>query len=102
MNPATTTQFAETSSAMDTTTHRVLEILAKQTEQSPGQLSEATTLEALGIDSLGMVEIIFDLEDEFDISIPESNDIQQRFKAFATVGDVVRLVESLLASSATK
>jgi acyl carrier protein len=81
---------------MDTIATRVLEILTKQIRTKPDNLTEETSLEALGIDSLGMVEIIFGLEDEFNITIPESNDIQQRFKAFATVADVIKMVESLL------
>jgi acyl carrier protein len=81
---------------MDTIAARVLEILAKQIRTKPENLTGETSLEALGIDSLGMVEIIFGLEDEFNITIPESDDIQQRLKAFATVGDVIKMVETLL------
>lgn len=75
---------------------KVLQILTKQARKKSDHIALDTSLESLGIDSLGMVEIIFSLEDEFNISIPESNDIQQRFKGFATVADVIKLVESLL------
>lgn len=81
---------------MDTIDTRVLEVLSKQVKKNSERLTLESTLESLGIDSLGMVEIIFGLEEEFNISIPESDDIQQRFKGFATVADVVKLVESLL------
>lgn len=77
---------------------KVQEILSKHARPKPDRITPETSLEAIGIDSLGMVEIIFDLEDAFDISIPESNDIQQRFKAFATVADVIELVRSLRAA----
>jgi acyl carrier protein len=79
---------------------KVMEILSKQIRKKPEHLAPETTLESLGIDSLGMVEIIFSLEDEFNISIPESKDIQQRFKGFATVADVITMVESLLEPTA--
>lgn len=85
---------------MDTIAAKVLEILSKQVRKNPAQLTLETTLESLGIDSLGMVEIIFGLEEEFNISIPESSDIQQRFKGFATVADVTDLARSLLAKPA--
>ena len=80
---------------MDTIATKVLQIMTKQARQKPDHITLDTSLESLGIDSLGMVEIIFSLEDEFNISIPESSDIQQRLKGFATVADVIRLVESL-------
>ncbi len=81
---------------MDEIATKVLQILTKQARQKPAQVTRETTLESLGIDSLGMVEIIFSLEEEFNISIPESDDIQHRFKGFATVADVIQLVDSLL------
>ena len=84
---------------MDEIATKVLQILTKQARQKPDHVALDTSLESLGIDSLGMVEIIFSLEDEFNISIPESSDIQQRFKGFATVADVIKLVESLLESA---
>ena len=84
---------------MDTIATRVLEVLSKQLRKKPEQLTLETTLESLGIDSLGMVEVIFGLEEEFNISIPESRDIEQRSKGFATVADVIKLVESLLESA---
>jgi acyl carrier protein len=85
---------------MNTTKTRVMQILSKHVRVKAENFTEETSLEALGIDSLGMVEIIFDLEDEFDISIPESNDIQQRLKGFVTVPDVIQMVESLLEEAA--
>ena len=87
---------------MDEITPKVLQILAKHARQKPQALTLETSLESLGIDSLGMVEIIFSLEDEFNISIPESDDIQQRLKGFATVADVAQMVKSLLATAKQK
>ena len=81
---------------MDPIATRVIAILTKQVRTPPENFTLETSLESLGIDSLGMVEVIFGLEEEFNIAIPESEDIQQRFKGFATVADVIRLVQSLL------
>jgi acyl carrier protein len=80
---------------MDDIAPRVLKFLSKQLKEKPAKLDMDTSLDILGIDSLGMVEIIFGLEDEFNITIPESNDIKERLKAFATVADIIKMVESL-------
>ena len=49
---------------------RVLEIIAEQAVVEPSDVTPDSTLEDLGIDSLGLVECIFAIEEEFDISIP--------------------------------
>jgi acyl carrier protein len=85
---------------MNEIAEKVLELLAKQARITPDQIHSDTSLEALGIDSLGMVEIIFELEDAFNVTIPESKEIQQRFKSFVTAGDVTQMVESLLEPTA--
>ncbi len=55
--------------AMDIQT-KVIEIIAEQAVMEPGDISQADTLEDLGIDSLGLVESIFAIEEAFDISVP--------------------------------
>ena len=65
-------------------------------EQSAIQLTDR--LEDLGIESLDAVEMIFDLEEKFDIEIPyNANDPRPEFH---TVGDVVKAVEGLVAAKA--
>ena len=49
---------------------KVIEIIAEQAVLEPGDVSMESTLEDLGIDSLGLVESIFAIEEEFDVSIP--------------------------------
>ena len=49
---------------------RVVEIIAEQAVLEPGDVTVDSTLEDLGIDSLGLVESIFAIEEEFDIQIP--------------------------------
>lgn len=44
----------------------------------------------LGADSLVMVELVMELEDEFDLSIPDAE-----YERLRTVGDVVRYVRRL-------
>ena len=49
---------------------RVIAIIAEQAVLEPPDVTPENTLEDLGIDSLGLVESIFAIEEEFDISIP--------------------------------
>lgn len=49
---------------------KVIEIIAEQAVLEPGDVKLTSTLEDLGIDSLGLVESIFAIEEEFDISVP--------------------------------
>ncbi|PIE07330.1 MAG: phosphopantetheine-binding protein [Rhodobacterales bacterium] len=49
---------------------RVIEIVARQAGVDPRGVTPATTLDALGIDSLRLVEAIFAIEEAFGISVP--------------------------------
>ncbi|HKK84481.1 MAG TPA: acyl carrier protein, partial [Roseovarius sp.] len=49
---------------------RVIGIIAEQAVLEPSDVKMDSTLEDLGIDSLGLVESIFAIEEEFDISVP--------------------------------
>ena len=51
-------------------TDRVIAIIAEQAVLEPSDVSRDSTLEDLGIDSLGLVECIFSIEEEFDMSVP--------------------------------
>jgi acyl carrier protein len=55
-------------------------------------LTERTELVAdLGIDSLGVMEVVADIEDKFDMTIADSE-----LRDVATLGDVVKAIESRL------
>ena len=49
---------------------RVIAIIAELAVLEPSDVTLTSTLEDLGIDSLGLVESIFAIEEEFDISVP--------------------------------
>lgn len=49
---------------------RVIRIIAEQAVLDPSDVTLDSTLEDLGIDSLGLVESIFAIEEAFDISVP--------------------------------
>lgn len=58
-------------------------------------LTEDTSLEDLGADSLDVVELVMMLEDEHDIYIDEVDD---DFDSINTIGDLVKVVERNRAS----
>ena len=51
------------------TLEKVKELLAEHLEMDASEITEATTFEDLGIDSLDTVEIMMEMEDEFGIEI---------------------------------
>jgi acyl carrier protein len=58
----------------------------------PADISSATRLEDLGIDSLGAISILYELEDKLDIEVP--NEV---FESLNTVGDILTRLEQILA-----
>lgn len=52
------------------TLDKVVAIIAEQAVLDPSDVTPQSTLEELGIDSLGLVETIFAIEEEFDITVP--------------------------------
>ena len=51
------------------TIEKVKEVLADHLEMDAAEITEATTFEDLGVDSLDAVEIMMEMEDEFGIEI---------------------------------
>lgn len=65
-------------------------LLARDYQLDVATLTPETPFEALGIDSLGMAELLFNLEDEFAIKLPGEP------VPLPTIGDAVRYVEGLV------
>ncbi|HMP01625.1 MAG TPA: acyl carrier protein [Gemmatales bacterium] len=75
---------------------RVVEIVSEQMGVSKDQVSKDTSfLKDLNADSLDVVELVMDLEEEFDINIPE--DQQDKIQ---TVGEAVNFIEKELKAKA--
>lgn len=51
------------------TLEKVIELLAEHLDMDASELTEDTTFESLGVDSLDTVEIMMEMEDEFGIEI---------------------------------
>lgn len=84
-----------------TTRDRVIAIIAEQALLDPSDVREDMSLADLGIDSLGVVESIYALEEAFDVSVPfNANDPRASEFDISTVGSIVRAVEGLVAQRA--
>ncbi|MFD1158580.1 acyl carrier protein [Roseovarius aestuarii] len=78
-------------------TERVIGIIAEQAVLERSDVSMDSTLEDLGIDSLGLVESIFAIEEEFDISIPfNANAPQESDFDISSVASIVAGIEKLV------
>lgn len=76
---------------------RVVEILASQALCDAGSLTPETRLADLGIDSLGLAEVLFAVEERFDISVPfNANRPDEGAGAFSSVGAVCAAIEALV------
>ena len=75
---------------MTSTFERLSAILIKDYKLSPDRLTLDAPLEGLGIDSLGTVELLWNIEDAFKIKLP-SDPVD-----LPTLGDVVRFVDELV------
>lgn len=79
---------------MSTTFERLSAILQKDYAVAPEQLTMDSTLQDLGIDSLGVVELLFTIEESFALRLP-SEPVPMH-----SVGDVVRYIDQLLVNQA--
>ena len=77
---------------------KVIQIIAEQGLLDVADVSLTATLEELGIDSLGVVESIFAIEEEFDIEVPfNANAPQESEFDISSVATIVSAVETLVA-----
>ena len=80
---------------MDDTAQRCIAIIAKAKNIPADTIALDTTFEELNIDSLDKINISFEVEEAFDIAIPDES-----LGSLKTVGDVVRGVHQLVAAKA--
>lgn len=75
---------------------KVIAIIAEQAVLEPSDVSMESTLEDLGIDSLGLVESIFAIEEEFDISVPfNANNPTESDFDISTISSIAAGIERL-------
>ena len=74
-------------------TQRVLKVIAATKRIPPEQVTADSEFQQLGIDSMDAVEILFALENEFDISIPD-----EEVRNVRNVREMVEGVDKLVAA----
>jgi acyl carrier protein len=75
---------------------KVLTILNEYSSLNNEEINVEMALESIGIDSLALVEIIFDIEETFDVSVPDEAELAAKAISLQTVNDVINLVDLLI------
>ena len=73
-----------------TTLERLSRILVQRYKLDPVQLTPDQPLGSLGIDSLGMVEMLFFIEEEFGVHLPSEG------VTFGTLGEAAKYIDELI------
>lgn len=76
----------------DTVREKVIRVFSEFKKIPAEDINEATTFEQLGFDSLDGLNLIFELEEEFDLIIPDD-----QAQSMKSVGQVIDGIEELLA-----
>lgn len=86
---------------MGTVAETIIAIIAEKALLQPSDIDAGMTLSELGLDSLGLVEAIFSIEESFDIQIPfNANDASRSSFDVSTVGSIITAVQGLVAQKA--
>ena len=79
---------------------QVIAIIAEQAVMEPFEVSLEATLDELGIDSLGLVEAVFAIEETFDVQVPfNANDPKDSEFDISNVKSMIKAVEVLVAAA---
>ena len=71
---------------------KVVKLLSEQFGMEPGEITEETSFEDLGADSVDIVELSMSLEEEFNVEELAEEDLS----AIHTVGDLVNCLQNTL------
>lgn len=77
-------------------TKKIEEIVSEYTDTPVTDFSGAERFSDLAIDSLSVVEIVFDIEEAFDIQIPNETDLENKGFSIESYNDVLVLVHALV------
>lgn len=72
---------------------RLQAIVSKKYKIEPERVTPEATFESLGLDSLDLIELLFEVEDEFNIRVPQDGSSALRL---AKVQDVVESIDQLV------
>ena len=76
----------------------IFEIVAKQAKVKPSDLTADVLLSDLDLQSIDVVELVFSIEEKFDIQVPYSpSDQDTAGISFNSVGEIIVAVNKLVA-----
>jgi acyl carrier protein len=81
---------------LSTTFERLQQLFIAHFDYNIEELTATTTLENLGLDSLDIIEFMFDIENEFNIKIPD-----REFKV-TTIQDMVDALDRFISEQASE
>ncbi len=82
----------------EATNARVIRIIAEQAMLEPDDITMEQSLADLAVDSMGLVEAIFSIEEEFDIQVPfNANEPEKSEFDITSVASIIAAVEKLVA-----
>jgi acyl carrier protein len=73
----------------------IQDLLVSKFDVKPDVIKPEANLTDLGLDSLSIAELIFDIADKYDIDIPDER------ATFTTLGEAVALVDELMLAKST-
>jgi acyl carrier protein len=77
----------------DVVLERCIQLIAKSRKVAPETISPDTSFESLGADSLDMINLSFEVEELFDVQIPDD-----ALSSIHTVQDMAKGVSDLIAA----
>jgi acyl carrier protein len=77
-----------------TTAEEIVEMITARTSHTGGTLDLSDSLDNLGLDSMEVVSLIFDIEEKFNIQIPINANMDIESK---TLADLIQAVDRLVA-----
>ena len=86
---------------MSTTEQTIFDIIAKTCSVPRDRITLDSTLKDLDVHSLDAVQVLFEIEDKFDISVPEREDQYSAGTVRDLIGGVDRLLSEKAAAKAT-
>jgi acyl carrier protein len=75
----------------------IIEMITNRTSRTDSMPELSEPLDNLGLDSMEVVALIFDIEEKFNINIPVNANMDIESK---TVGDLIQAVDQLVAAKA--
>ena len=92
-NDLTTGQQATAGLENSDVTRRVLQIIADNQKKDISLVTTESSFEELGIDSMDAVNIVFEIENQFSVNVPD-----EEMKNIRSVRDIVNGVQKLVAA----